>query len=261
MGRIRARELGFDACMFMLHKTFGAPKGGGGPAVGAYGCTEELARFLPAPLVACDGERYGLDQRPPRQRRQGARVLGQRAADRQGLRVGAGDGRGRDPRGRRPLGARQQLHGEAAARDPAASPCRTRDLDERAARDDPLQPRRADRGDGRHRPRRPEPDGRLRRRRVLARATSRGSSRSRSRRRPARCGRRRTSTTGSTCSPHVCEEARDDPELVKLRPAQPGRSTSWTAPSLDDPDRWATTWRAYRRKRARQSADAMHPSA
>ena len=39
MGKIRARELGFDACMFMLHKTFGAPKGGGGPAVGAYGCT------------------------------------------------------------------------------------------------------------------------------------------------------------------------------------------------------------------------------
>jgi len=35
MSRIRARELGFDACMFMLHKTFGAPKGGGGPAVGA----------------------------------------------------------------------------------------------------------------------------------------------------------------------------------------------------------------------------------
>ena len=29
MSKIRARELGFDACMFMLHKTFGAPKGGG----------------------------------------------------------------------------------------------------------------------------------------------------------------------------------------------------------------------------------------
>ena len=51
MGKIRAAELGFDACMFMLHKTFGAPKGGGGPAVGAYGCTAELAPFLPAPVV------------------------------------------------------------------------------------------------------------------------------------------------------------------------------------------------------------------
>lgn len=51
MGKIRARELGFDACMFMLHKTFGAPKGGNGPSVGAYGCSAELEPFLPAPLV------------------------------------------------------------------------------------------------------------------------------------------------------------------------------------------------------------------
>ncbi|MEV7429455.1 MULTISPECIES: aminomethyl-transferring glycine dehydrogenase subunit GcvPB [unclassified Nocardioides] len=51
MGRLRAAELGFDACMFMLHKTFGVPKGGGGPAVGAYGCTAELAPYLPGPLV------------------------------------------------------------------------------------------------------------------------------------------------------------------------------------------------------------------
>ena len=51
MGRIRARELGFDACMFMLHKTFGVAKGGGGPAVGAYGCSADLAPYLPGPLV------------------------------------------------------------------------------------------------------------------------------------------------------------------------------------------------------------------
>ena len=60
MSKIRARDLGFDACMFMLHKTFGVPKGGGGPAVGAYGCTEELAPFLPGPLATFDGERYDL---------------------------------------------------------------------------------------------------------------------------------------------------------------------------------------------------------
>ena len=54
MGKIRAGDLGFDACMFMLHKTFGAPKGGGGPAVGAYGCTERLAPFLPGPLVVAE---------------------------------------------------------------------------------------------------------------------------------------------------------------------------------------------------------------
>jgi glycine dehydrogenase subunit 2 len=65
MGKLRARELGFDACMYMLHKTFGAAKGGGGPAVGAYGCTEELAPFLPGPLVTFDGERYRLDDDQP----------------------------------------------------------------------------------------------------------------------------------------------------------------------------------------------------
>jgi glycine dehydrogenase subunit 2 len=65
MGKLKAAELGFDACMYMLHKTFGAPKGGGGPAVGAYGCTEELARFLPAPVVVRRGDRYDLDHDRP----------------------------------------------------------------------------------------------------------------------------------------------------------------------------------------------------
>jgi glycine cleavage system P protein (glycine dehydrogenase) subunit 2 len=61
MGRLRARELGFDACMYMLHKTFGVPKGGGGPAVGAYGTTEELVPYLPRPLVVDEGGGYRLD--------------------------------------------------------------------------------------------------------------------------------------------------------------------------------------------------------
>ncbi|MFN3686543.1 aminomethyl-transferring glycine dehydrogenase subunit GcvPB [Salinarimonas sp.] len=59
MSKIRARDLGFDACMFMLHKTFGGPKGGGGPATGAYGCSAELAPFLPKPIVVKD-EATGL---------------------------------------------------------------------------------------------------------------------------------------------------------------------------------------------------------
>jgi glycine dehydrogenase subunit 2 len=62
MSRIRAQELGFDACMFMLHKTFGGPKGGGGPAVGAYGCSAALAPYLPGPLVV---ERDGTYQLEP----------------------------------------------------------------------------------------------------------------------------------------------------------------------------------------------------
>ena len=66
MSKIRARDLGFDACMYMLHKTFGAPKGGNGPSVGAFGCTEELAPFLPRPVVVRDGDRYRLDDDRPR---------------------------------------------------------------------------------------------------------------------------------------------------------------------------------------------------
>ncbi len=65
MGKLRARELGFDACMYMLHKTFGAPKGGGGPAVGAYGCSAELAPFLPRPIVTHVDGRYRLDHDRP----------------------------------------------------------------------------------------------------------------------------------------------------------------------------------------------------
>ena len=65
MGRIRAAELGFDACMFMLHKTFGAPEGGGRPAVGAYGCAAELAPFLPVQVVVEEGGRYRLETDRP----------------------------------------------------------------------------------------------------------------------------------------------------------------------------------------------------
>jgi glycine dehydrogenase subunit 2 len=64
MSKIRARDLGFDACMFMLHKTFGVAKGGGGPAVGAYGCSEALTPFLPGPLVVEDAGRYLLVEQP-----------------------------------------------------------------------------------------------------------------------------------------------------------------------------------------------------
>ena len=65
MSRIRARDLGFDACMYMLHKTFGAPKSGGGPAVGAYGCQPELVAFLPRPLVTRDGDRFDVEIEAP----------------------------------------------------------------------------------------------------------------------------------------------------------------------------------------------------
>lgn len=54
LGITRAREAGFDMCYFNLHKTFSSPHGCGGPACGALGVTEELASYLPVPVVELD---------------------------------------------------------------------------------------------------------------------------------------------------------------------------------------------------------------
>lgn len=65
LGITRAREAGFDACHFNLHKTFSSPHGCMGPGCGAYGVKEELTKFLPAPIVTFDGQRYYLDYNRP----------------------------------------------------------------------------------------------------------------------------------------------------------------------------------------------------
>ncbi len=65
LGITRAREAGFDLCHFNLHKTFSTPHGCGGPGSGVVGATQELAPFLPLPLVDFDGERYYLDHERP----------------------------------------------------------------------------------------------------------------------------------------------------------------------------------------------------
>jgi len=61
LGITRARDAGFDVCMFNLHKTFSSPHSSMGMSCGAAGVTQELARFLPAPTVEYDGSRYYLD--------------------------------------------------------------------------------------------------------------------------------------------------------------------------------------------------------
>ena len=197
MGRLSAGELGFDACMFMLHKTFGAPKAGGGPAVGAYGCTAALAPYLPGPVVDREGDRLRAgDAREVA--RQGPRVLGERAAGGEGLGLGAGDGGRRHPARRRPLGGGQQLHGRAARPHP-----RPRALAPGprgpAHGDDALVAGAAPRGDGDRHGRGREPHGRLRHRPLVdePRALDRAAALH------ARGGRAvvaaRTSTSGSTC--------------------------------------------------------------
>jgi len=65
LGITRAKEAGFDGCFFNLHKTFSSPHGSMGPGCGAYGCTEELAKFLPYPVVTFDGTKYHLEYGRP----------------------------------------------------------------------------------------------------------------------------------------------------------------------------------------------------
>ena len=55
LGITRAREANFDLCHFNLHKTFSTPHGCGGPGGGVVGVIQEMARFMPATLVATDG--------------------------------------------------------------------------------------------------------------------------------------------------------------------------------------------------------------
>ncbi|MGW4645890.1 aminomethyl-transferring glycine dehydrogenase subunit GcvPB [Kitasatospora sp. NPDC004289] len=60
LGITRAREAGFDLCHFNLHKTFSTPHACGGPAAGACGVSEALVPFLPGPVVDRVGEEYRL---------------------------------------------------------------------------------------------------------------------------------------------------------------------------------------------------------
>jgi glycine dehydrogenase subunit 2 len=65
LGVIRAGDAGFDLCQFNLHKTFSAPHSSIGQGAAAVCVKAPLARFLPRPLVAFDGERYWLDDDRP----------------------------------------------------------------------------------------------------------------------------------------------------------------------------------------------------
>jgi len=65
LGITRAHDAGFDMCHFNLHKTFATPHGCGGPGGGAAGVSEELARFLPVPVIGWDGKKYFLDHNRP----------------------------------------------------------------------------------------------------------------------------------------------------------------------------------------------------
>ena len=61
LGITRARDAGFDMCHFNLHKTFSTPHACGGPGAGASGVSPALVPFLPKPTIEFDGTRYRLD--------------------------------------------------------------------------------------------------------------------------------------------------------------------------------------------------------
>jgi glycine dehydrogenase subunit 2 len=73
IGISRAREAGFDACHYNLHKTFSSPHGCKGPAAGALCVTDAMAPYLPAPRLVAEkddralgGLRFRLDYDRPR---------------------------------------------------------------------------------------------------------------------------------------------------------------------------------------------------
>ncbi|MCY4640290.1 MAG: aminomethyl-transferring glycine dehydrogenase subunit GcvPB [Chloroflexi bacterium] len=65
LGRARFGDLGFDVAHVNLHKSFSTPHGGGGPGAGPVLCGEELAPYLPAPVVVAEEGGFRLG-RPPR---------------------------------------------------------------------------------------------------------------------------------------------------------------------------------------------------
>lgn len=65
MSKARPGDMGFDAVHLNLHKTFTGPHGGGGPGSGPVGVTDELAAFLPKPVVEKKEDRYVLNYDVP----------------------------------------------------------------------------------------------------------------------------------------------------------------------------------------------------
>ena len=65
MGVTRAKEAGFDMCFFNLHKTFSSPHGSSGPGSAAVGVVDKLAEFLPVPVIVEKDGYYHLDYDRP----------------------------------------------------------------------------------------------------------------------------------------------------------------------------------------------------
>jgi glycine dehydrogenase subunit 2 len=64
-GILRPGDLGIDVMHFNLHKTFGAPHGGGGPGSGPVGAGERLKPYLPGPVIVRTGTAGAADRFSP----------------------------------------------------------------------------------------------------------------------------------------------------------------------------------------------------
>ncbi len=65
LGEARPGDFGVDVMHINLHKTFSTPHGGGGPGSGPVAVREDLAPFLPVPVVVQEGDRYRLEYDRP----------------------------------------------------------------------------------------------------------------------------------------------------------------------------------------------------
>ncbi len=61
LGKARPGDMGFDVIHLNLHKSFSTPHGGGGPGSGPVGVCENLAEFLPVPVIGKKGDRFFFD--------------------------------------------------------------------------------------------------------------------------------------------------------------------------------------------------------
>ena len=61
MGVTTPGKMNFDVVHVNVHKTFGAPHGGGGPGSGPIGVKKRLIPFLPSPVIRKAGEKYVME--------------------------------------------------------------------------------------------------------------------------------------------------------------------------------------------------------
>src|SRR5262245_42663275 len=65
VGVTRPGDFGADMMHYNVHKTFTGPHGAGGPGSGPIAVRNNLAPYLPTPIVVKDGEQYRLDYNRP----------------------------------------------------------------------------------------------------------------------------------------------------------------------------------------------------